>query len=144
MDKLGIKVLNITNGDSLTNYLLELKYTGDFLTWREMLCEGPTVPLIDSEEFYHIRESFLSSTYDIAISDYNFEDQVKLLDNVDDYDEIHLWFEYDLFCHINLIACISTLHQKEIQKPIYLICSGWIDGEKNLKGLPDLSPNIGS
>lgn len=134
-------ILNITNGDSLTNYLIELKYTGDFLTWREMLCEGPTVPLIDSEEFCQIRKSFLSSTYDIADSEYNFEDQVKLLDKVDEYDEIHLWFEYDLFCHINLIACINTLHQKEIQKPRYLICSGWIDGEKNLKGLPELSPN---
>lgn len=141
MAELSIKVLNITNGDSLTNYLKELQFSGDFLTWREMLCEGPTVPLIDSEEFYKIRRSFLSSTYDIANSEYSFEEQIKLLDNADDYDEIHLWFEYDLFCHINLMACISALHQKEIQKPIYLICSAWIEGEKNLKGLPELTPN---
>ena len=133
-------ILHITNGDSLTNYLKELDYKGEFLTWREMLCEGPTIPLIDSKEFYAIRRSFLSKTYKIPTSDYNFDETIKLLDANGSYDEIHLWFEYDLFCHINLIACISLLHQKEIKKPIYLICSGRVDGEKNLKGLPELSP----
>ncbi len=45
-----------------------------------------------------------------------------------------------LFCHINLIAVISLLHQKEINLPLYLVCSGRIEGEKNLKGLAELTP----
>ena len=62
------------------------------------------------------------------------------LDNTDKYSQINLWFEYDLFCHINLIGVINLLHQKEIKKPIYLICSGRVEGEKNLKGLAELKP----
>ena len=132
--------LHITNGDSLTNYLRELDFTEDILTWREMLCEGPTVPLIDSEEFYNKRRLFLAEYYSINPSDYNLSESIATLNNTEEYDEINLWFEYDLFCHINLIAVISLMHQKEISKPLYLICSGRVEGEKDLKGLPELSP----
>jgi hypothetical protein len=44
------KILHITNGDSLTEYLTELGFSGDFLTWQEMLCEGPTIPDINSKK----------------------------------------------------------------------------------------------
>ncbi|MFD1061852.1 DUF1835 domain-containing protein [Winogradskyella litorisediminis] len=132
-------ILHITNGDSLTNYLNELNFEGDIFTWREMLCEGPVVPLIDSEDFFEKRRAFLNETYNIKLSDYTFNADLKILENADDYNEINLWFEYDLFCHINLIAAINLLHQKNIKKPIYLICSGYIDGEKLLKGLSELT-----
>lgn len=133
--------LHITNGDSLTEYLREQDFEEDILTWREMLCEGPTVPLIDSDEFYDTRKSFLNTYYDVNPADYNLKESIATLNNTDAYDEINLWFEYDLFCHINLIAVISLLHQKEINKPLYLICSGRVEGEKDLKGLPELSPS---
>ncbi len=32
-----------------------------------MLCEGPTIPKIDSEEFFKLRADFLSTTYDIDV-----------------------------------------------------------------------------
>jgi hypothetical protein len=51
-----------------------------------------------------------------------------------------LWFEYDLFCHINLLGVLNLLHQKVINKPLYFICSGRVDGEKSLKGLAELTP----
>ncbi|MBT8244576.1 MAG: DUF1835 domain-containing protein [Winogradskyella sp.] len=132
--------LHITNGDSLTNYLRELDFEDDILTWREMLCEGPTVPLIDSDEFYKTRKEFLNEYYDINPSDYNLKESIIILEDIDNYSEINLWFEFDLFCHINLIAVISLLHQKEIDKPLYLICSGRVEGEKDLKGLAELNP----
>ncbi|RNC86220.1 MAG: DUF1835 domain-containing protein [Winogradskyella sp.] len=136
---MSIQRLHITNGSSLTDYLRELDFTDDILTWREMLCEGPTVPFIDSEKFYETRKSFLNATYDIDTSNYDLAESIAVLDQKK-YDEINLWFEYDLFCHINLIAVISLLHQKEIDTPLYLICSGRVEGEKSLKGLPELNP----
>ena len=45
-----------------------------------------------------------------------------------------------MFCHINLLGVINLLHQKEIDKPLYLICSGREEGEKSLKALSELSP----
>ncbi|WP_179367687.1 DUF1835 domain-containing protein [Winogradskyella forsetii] len=132
--------LHITNGDVLTDYLLELDFTEDILTWQEMLCEGPTIPKIDSKEFFDIRSEFLKSYYDIEVNSNELQAELSKLNHIDKYDEINLWFEFDLFCHINLLGIINLLHQRNIDKPLYLICSGRIKGEKNLKGLAELSP----
>jgi hypothetical protein len=134
------KILHITNGSSLTNYLKELDFEGVFLTWEEMLCEGPTVASIDSEEFFKKRKSFLHKVYNIEIDENEYKKEIGKLNNWKDYQEVVLWFEYDLFCHINLIAVISLLHQREIDLPLNLVCSGRVEGEKNLKGLAELNP----
>ena len=134
------KILHITNGSVVTEYLRELDFTDDILTWQEMLCEGPTIPAIASKEFFEIRSKFLKEFYDIEVDDYELKEELSKLDKIDKYTEIHLWFEYDLFCHINLLGVLNLLLQKEIDKPLYLICSGRVEGEKNLKGLSELSP----
>lgn len=134
------QILHITNGNALTDYLRELDFKDDILTWQEMLCEGPTIPAIASAEFFEIRSQFLKEHYDIEVDNEELQEELSKLDNADNYDEIHLWFEYDLFCHINLLGVLNLLHQKEIDKPLYLICSGRVEGEKNLKGLGELTP----
>ncbi len=134
------QTLHITNGTSLTDYLKDLNITGDMLTWHEILCEGPTVELLDSDEFIKARKSFLNIKYNIDIDEYEFKNEISKLDNSSKYSEIVLWFEYDLFCHINLIAVISLLKQKHIELPIYLVCSGRIKESKDLKGLSELQP----
>ncbi len=133
------QILHITNGSVLTNYLKELDIPGVYLTWEEMLCEGPTVAGIDSDDFFNLRKSFLKDVYNIEIDEKEYKKELGKLDHTDRYSEIILWFEYDLFCHINLIAVINLLHQREIDLPLYLVCSGRVEGEKNLKGLAELS-----
>lgn len=133
------QILHITNGSALTEYLRELDFKDDILTWQEMLCEGPTIPKIDSEAFFQLRSEFLKDYYDIEVDENELQKELSKLDNASKYDEIHLWFEYDLFCHINLLGVLNLLHQKEIRKPLYLICSGRVEGEKNLKGLGELT-----
>ena len=135
------QTLHITNGGSLTNYLKELDFRGDFLTWHEMLCEGPTVENINSDEFLAVRKSFLNEHYEVDIDEYEYKNELDKLDKLEDYSEIILWFEYDLFCHINMVAVISLLHEKAEDIPISLVCSGRIPGETSLKGLSELSPD---
>ena len=134
------KTLHITNGNALTKYLKELDIVGEFLTWQEMLCEGPTIAHIDSDKFFEIRAEFLSDAYNIEVNKEELQAELNILNQINDFNEVVLWFEYDLFCHINLLGVISLLHQKEIDLPLYLVCSGRIAGEKNLKGLSELSP----
>ncbi len=134
------QILHITNGSSLTNYLKELDVEGEFLSWEEMLCEGPTVAGIDSNDFFNIRKTFLNEVYNIEIDEQEYRKELGKLNNSEKFTEINLWFEYDLFCHINLIAVISLLHQREIDLPLYLVCSGRVEGEKTLKGLAELNP----
>lgn len=137
MDK---RPLHITNGGSLTKYLNELKIVGEKLTWQEMLCEGPTKETIHTTEHIKLRDSFLNEFYQVNLDlnqvDYALNEQLA---NTNRYSEIILWFEYDLFCHINMIAVISLLQQKKIKHPLYLVCSGRVSGSKTLKGLPELN-----
>ncbi|WP_066218090.1 DUF1835 domain-containing protein [Formosa haliotis] len=136
---MGIQTLHITNGSSLTNYLDELQMEGTILTWHEMLCEGPTIEHINSDEFIEVRQKFLQDFYQIEADIVKIKHDVAILDNIDKFTEIILWFEYDLFCHINLIAVINLLLQKKIKLPIYLVCSGRIHGINELKALSELS-----
>lgn len=135
------KILHITNGNTLTDYLMELDVDGVFLTWQEMLCEGPLIANINCEEFYSIRKDFLNKHYDIDIDEEELKEELKKLDDPSQYDEIVLWFEYDLFCHINLLGVMNLLHQKEIRLPLYLVCSGRVPGVAEFKGLAELGPN---
>lgn len=133
------KILHITNGDNLTIKLKELGVAGDYLTWQEMLCEGPTEIKIDTPSFYNKRKVFLNQFYDIEINEDEYKSEIQKLNHLEGYTEIVLWFEYDLFCHINLIAVISLLHQKKVKLPLYLVSSGRVMREKNLKALTELS-----
>lgn len=135
-----LHTLHITNGSHLTSYLSEVQIEGDILTWHEMLCEGPTIEHINSNEFLNIRTQFLKETYQLEADISKIKNDVQMLENSEKYNEIVLWFEYDLFCHINLMGVINLLLQKEINLPIYLVCSGWIHEDKPvLKGLSELN-----
>ena len=136
----GKEVLHITNGDSLTSYLKELDFEGTFLTWQEMLCEGPTVSNLDSEDFYLVRKKFLNDYFNLEIDEDAFKEEMSKLNDIDAYSEIILSFEYDLFCQINMLGVLKLLHQRRVDLPIYLVSSGRVAGEKDLKGLSELTP----
>ncbi|GAA4808645.1 DUF1835 domain-containing protein [Litoribaculum gwangyangense] len=136
MDK---QPLHITNGSILSDFLNELNVEGEKLTWQEMLCEGPTIEMVYTEQFISLRQAFFDEFYDVDLDLEQITSELNKLNNVNDYSEIVLWFEYDLFCHINMVAVISLIQQRKIDLPIYLVCSGRIEGSKNLKGLGELS-----
>jgi hypothetical protein len=136
---MGKNSLHITNGHNLTDFLNELDFEGEILTWQEMLCEGPTAEVIDSDEFFKVRKDFLLNFYDIEVNEEEFRSEISILNHPEQFSEIILWFEYDLFCHINLFAVISLIQQKHISLPLYLVCSGRVVGEKDLKGLSELT-----
>jgi len=131
--------LHITNGSNLTNILKDLDYKEDILTWEEMLCEGCTISNINSDEFLKIRTNFFNHYYDIDLNVEEIKEEFDILNHTEKFSEIILWFEYDLFCHMNMIGVINLLKQKKINLPIYLVCSGRIEGEKSLKGLSELT-----
>lgn len=131
--------LHISNGAILTNRLNELNIEGDILTWQEMLCEGPTTEHVYSDEFYKLRKNFFNSFYNVGLNVSEIDIELAKLNHPENYSEIILWFEYDLFCHINMIAVISLIQQKKINLPLYLVCSGKIERNKNLKGLTEIN-----
>lgn len=133
------KTLHIVNGDSLTEQMKELNLPGELIVWRELLCEGPTRQEINSE-FFKIRKKFLKKEYDISAENYEerFISEIKKLKQLEDFDQVVLWFEFDLFCHINMLAAINFLTEKKKPVPISLVCSKKLEGEKEFQPLSQL------
>lgn len=135
-----IQTLHITNSQVLTKVLKKLQIQGTFLTWQEMLCEGPTTEEVDSQRFFSLRKKFLWEYYDIELNEEEFRTELQILNQTERFDEIVLWFDFDLFSHINLMAVISCLKQKKVKAPLFLVTGGRIKGEKDLQALINLKP----
>tara|TARA_R110002049_G_scaffold202967_4_gene373477 strand:+ start:2202 stop:3143 length:942 start_codon:yes stop_codon:yes gene_type:complete len=129
--------LHITNGTNLTNYLNELEIVGEKLTWEEMLCEGPTTEHIDSAEFLDLRKTFFNDFYDIDLETDKILIELEKLNHPENYSEIVLWFDFDLFCYINMVAVITLIQQQKMELPIYFVQAKSIDGSKLIKGTPE-------
>ncbi len=134
-------LLHITNGDSFTERLKTLPLKGDIITWREMLCEGKTLSNVGSESFWKTRFEFLNKNYKISKSWFVEKTlkEYRSLCNHKQQDRIVLWFEYDLFCQINMLAVISWLKTHRRHAEIALICSGDEDDSDKMYGLNELS-----
>ncbi|MCB7480191.1 DUF1835 domain-containing protein [Christiangramia sediminis] len=134
------RTLHIVNGDSLAEQMQELNLPGEIIVWRELLCEGPTQKEINSD-FFKLRKKFLLKTYNISAENYEdrFISEIKRLRSLKDYNNVVLWFDFDLFCHINMLAAISLLADKHGEIPISLVCSKKLKGEKELQALSHLS-----
>ncbi|WP_318308549.1 DUF1835 domain-containing protein [Flagellimonas crocea] len=134
-------LLHITNGDSFTSKLQSLQLEGDVITWREMLCEGKTLSSVGSESFWKTRFEFLNKNYKVSKS-WFIEKTLKeyrSLCNHKQQDQIVLWFEYDLFCQINMLAVLSWLKTHRRHAEISLVCSGKEDATDKLYTLNELS-----
>ncbi len=133
--------LHITNGDRLTERLKALHLKGDVITWREMLCEGKTLTNVGSENFWKTRFEFLNKNYKVSKS-WFIEKTLKeyrSLCNHKQQDHIVLWFEYDLFCQVNMLAVLSWLKANRKYAEVSLVCSGKEDDSNRLFGLNELN-----
>jgi len=135
------KILHITNGDSFTNVLKSLGIKDEIVTWREMLCEGKTTTDVGSESFWKTRFEFLHQSYKVSKDTFiNFTlKEYRNLCNQKSQEEIVLWFEYDLFCQINMVAVLSWLKKYRSNAHISLVCSGNEDGSDKMFTLPELN-----
>lgn len=133
-------LLHITNGDSFTQKLNTLNLKGDVITWREMLCEGKTLTNVGSESFWKARFEFLNKNYKVTKSSFIEKTlkEYRSLCNHKQQDHIVLWFEYDLFCQVNMLAVLSWLKANRKYAEISLVCSGKEDDTDKLYSLNEL------
>ena len=134
------RILHILNGDSTFINFQQSGIEGDVAIWREIMAEGPVQYDIelDNSDFWERREEYIQRNYS---DEKNYSDLVlkefQKIERARDYDEVVLWFEYDLFCHINFIACLQLFEHKRVS----LICEGY-DSNNVLRGLGEIPHNL--
>ena len=103
---------HLFNGDALAEACRPLALPGSFLVCRECLIDGPLLAP-EGKTFRETRAEFIASDYEPgpAYHPYATEAFDRLLDLPSD-SELHLWFEYDLFCQANLWYVLSLLDSR--------------------------------
>ncbi len=136
-----MNTLHILNGDSTLFSFKETGLDGDTMVWREVLSEGPLEENISSGSFWRARSQWITQSFTETPDGY----QEKMVDQLskltEPYDEINLWFEFDLHCQVNLLGAMNYLKQQaDLSSPaIYLICPADFPGKENFMGMGELS-----
>ena len=136
-----MNILHILNGDATLKGFEETGLDGDAMVWREVFSEGPLEENITSGSFWKNRLAWVCETFNETAEGY----QEKVLDQLtrlsDPYDEINLWFEFDLHCQVNMLGVMTYLKQKsDLALPaIYLICPSVFPGKEDFAGMGELS-----
>lgn len=137
------KTLHILNGDSTKASFEKSSLQGDVIVFRELLCEGNITEDVGSDAFWMQRYDFFKEELNVDKLDY-FDKVIKevvQLEDISEYNEVVLWFEYDLFCQVNLMALLTFL-LKHYRSAIYyhLICVGKEHPKSEWKTLADYRP----
>lgn len=138
-----MKQLHILNGDSTLSAFQTQSIPGEVMVWREVLAEGKSVVEIGNEAFWKMRKAFFHSFFNTPDTKYQERviQEFEKLKALKQYDEVILWFEYDLFCQINMMAILSWLAEQNLdQLKIALICLGKHPNYDRLVGLGEIDP----
>jgi hypothetical protein len=110
--------LNITNGDSAAGTLSEAGIEGKIISWRDVLHEGPVDASLSLEELSKQRARFISERRwdDFAHVSGDFAERDRVIQHLDYFDEIVLWFEDDLYDQLQLIQLLDFLGRSPAHK----------------------------
>lgn len=93
---------HILNGDALKIQFPQKEIPGQLIIAKECLIVGPVKPT-NTSNFWQIRKNYLTQSYG-NLHDYDTEvrHEFEKIKHIDRDSEIHLWFEEDLFCVVNM------------------------------------------
>ena len=117
-------IYNILNGDALAHSFPDAKIEGGIIVVREALMDGD-LSGDNLNDFWRSRAKYHGSTeaeYHSGVAK-EFEKIINAPDNA----EFNLWFEYDLFCQVNMWFVISIINSLSIKKKVYAVYTSYLD-----------------
>lgn len=135
-------MLHVLNGESTAESLKQSGLAGEQLVWKEALIWGPTPADLSLSEWCRFRADFLADA-NAKNAQQCFEDlmqQEAVLGKLSNHDEVVFWFEFDLFCQLNLIYVLNRLRGQDLSATkLNLICIGEFPGINDFRGLGQLT-----
>ena len=109
--------VHIVNGDFLQDCL----QAENALIVREMFVEGP-IKADSINELFQARATYLEKTYAIPTEEYHIKSvtEFEKIQRIPNGAEVYLWFDYDLFCFVNLLFILQLLIKNKTLK-LFLI-----------------------
>lgn len=135
-------MLHVTNGESVIASFRQVRFPGKYLSWIDVLHDGP-VPLTSTiQELSDIRAraivDFGSGNYEKVRA--GFAERDRTLAAFHDQDEVVLWFEHDLFDQLQLLQILDWFSTHDLGKvELSLIQINSYPGVNPFYGLGQLS-----
>ena len=106
-------IYHILNGDALAGSFADTKLEGEVIVFREALIDGDlggnSLP-----EFWQTRTEYMQ----VEKNEYyaSVVNEIEKILKAPGNSEFNLWFEYDLFCQVNLWFLLSIIQNLGIEK----------------------------
>lgn len=115
---------NILNGDALAYSFPEAKIEGETIVVREGFIDGD-LSGNTLHEFWQSRARHLK----ITGTEYhnNVVKEFEKIMNAPDHSIFNLWFEYDLFCQVNMWFVFSVINSLPIKKHVFAVFTSYLD-----------------
>lgn len=98
-------ILHFLNGDAPLPQFREAEIPGEVAVMREMFCRGDLTLYFDDQAYWDYRKS-LFAQFHVSTEDYEKSITQELAKARDKYDEVVIWYEYDVYCHINMLFLV--------------------------------------
>jgi len=123
----------ITNGEGAVNAIKNAEIEAEFLSWDDILHDGPVINKPTLEETSELRAKFI---YEIGFASSDkakesFEKRDRKLKNLEKYNDVILWFEHDLYDQLQLIQILDYFNREGKPENLYLICEDQYIGESS-------------
>lgn len=113
-----MKIANITNGEVFNKYF-EITFCTKGIPFNEAIMVGNSTSNIFSNEFCINRASQLN----VSIEEYNKKLTAffKFIKELEQYEEIILWFGSDTFCQLNLLTILCFLETRKYKGNVFTV-----------------------
>ncbi|HKV95258.1 MAG TPA: DUF1835 domain-containing protein [Candidatus Angelobacter sp.] len=134
-------MLHITNGDSVVGTFRQVRFPGAYLSWRDVLHDGPVPETATLSELSDVRAQALAGfgwgEYEDLRADFAARD--KMLEDSSEHEEVVLWFEHDLYDQLQLLQLLDWFSSNGNGGKLSLIQVNSYPGVKPFYGLGQLS-----
>lgn len=119
-------IYQVLNGDALAYSFPAAGINGDVIVCREGLIDGD-LEGGDLPGFWRTRAAFMGLPDDeyhrMVVAEFE-----KIL-AAPEGTEFNLWFEFDLFCQVNMWFVLSLLAGMAVEKKVYVVYTSWLSRE---------------
>jgi hypothetical protein len=107
-------IYHVLPGDAQVEEFRKTGLEGELVVFREAFITGP-IDAVDANEFWDQRARYILAEYGEDVIDYHEKvaDEIIRLSDVDSGDDVNLWFEYELFCSVNMWFCLDQLKNSD-------------------------------
>ena len=115
---------NILNGDSLACSFPDAIIEGEAIVVREALIDGD-LSGANLHEFWQSRAKYLG----VTLTEYHntVVREFEKIMNAPDNSAFNCWFEYDLFCQVNMWFVLSIINSLPIKKKVFAVYTSHLD-----------------